>query len=474
MAIVIKAFIVLVFGEVLALANLEPGVPQARSASSHPKAHLKAEHHGHRQQKGNGRQLKRKQSWLASQPAEVRYLRQSLEVEQEPDAGTPSNLTTGAAPPQMLNNNLGGAGPDVTLEKGMVFGSVAPDVDLVVSNITVYEADTSHNGIQGGFGTIGVAAGTSVDLKFSLVSRTTGQLVKKDNFTFSAVHLDCALDGTGQLQLIASGYKKFYVSADTMVKFERMTDGRVAFLSSARSDLQSMVPGLLEVDDTVMASSVALEYHDVSEFEVTLVARSGPTPTRFFHFVTSSAVPAEISAHNSGLRQPCMALFVILIVLLLLYLVLWFLHRKVGTNEQFIFFPNQGRSGSDYDRSLDSPFRTGLFSCHAPCECLVALCCPCVMTYQLFWEAAPFSVKPCGLIVTTGTALLWAIVIWVVGTWTSVGLVTSGLIALAVMGIETKYSIHEPLYKTLLKAFCCLCCYQLQVYNEVRDRKLLP
>merc|ERR1719183_594605 len=114
------------------------------------------------------------------------------------------------------------------------------------------------------------------------------------------------------------------------------------------------------------------------------------------------------------------------------------------------------------------PWKSSLFGCFKdPLECIIGCCCPCILTFQMIQKTAPFELLGTGMIVTADSALLWTLAVWLIGPGTA-GTVLVILMCLMMAGIAKKYMITEGILTTVLKSFCCMCCFQIQVIRHAK------
>jgi hypothetical protein len=125
-------------------------------------------------------------------------------------------------------NNLGGLGPDSGAET-IVYGGIAKKgstpVDLVVSATSPYKSGGKTNRVDGAYGTINVAGGTSVELKFRFLAH--GLSTTAPQFFFSVF----ALDKIDQAKsVIVEDFDEYLVYPDSNVKVEHAgVNGRTTF-----------------------------------------------------------------------------------------------------------------------------------------------------------------------------------------------------------------------------------------------------
>eukprot|EP00747_Dinoflagellata_sp_TGD_P165106 gnl/TRDRNA2_/TRDRNA2_185957_c0_seq1.p1 gnl/TRDRNA2_/TRDRNA2_185957_c0~~gnl/TRDRNA2_/TRDRNA2_185957_c0_seq1.p1 ORF type:complete len:163 (+),score=16.40 gnl/TRDRNA2_/TRDRNA2_185957_c0_seq1:55-543(+) len=131
--------------------------------------------------------------------------------------------------------------------------------------------------------------------------------------------------------------------------------------------------------------------------------------------------------------------------------------------------PPPGPAASQALRAQPGEWQVGLCYCLGDLSSmLLGCCCPCIITYQMVEEAASFEMYGTGMIVTKESALMWCLLVWLVGGG-SAGTVLFIAILLMIFGIKKKFRITEGVLETLIKAVCCLCCYQVQILQHCRQ-----
>eukprot|EP00439_Symbiodinium_sp_Y106_P025224 s4013_g3.t1 len=112
------------------------------------------------------------------------------------------------------------------------------------------------------------------------------------------------------------------------------------------------------------------------------------------------------------------------------------------------------------------PWQASLFGCCAnPIKAIFYCFCPCVVTFEMIERAAPFELVGLGLEVKKEFALPYTLAMYLIGGGTA-GTVLFILSIMIFMGIKAKYRITESLPVTLVKAVCCICCFQVQILRH--------
>jgi len=129
------------------------------------------------------------------------------------DVCKPADICSKSTTMNMLNvmqNNLGGAGPDSGAEE-IRFGKAASingqSVDLVITTDGQYKSKkASRNGVpSGSFGNINVQCGSEVTLVFSVVNSETGDPVLVDDIAISWYDIDEGKKATGRSSVTGCG-----------------------------------------------------------------------------------------------------------------------------------------------------------------------------------------------------------------------------------------------------------------------------
>merc|ERR1711924_134819 len=105
-------------------------------------------------------------------------------------------------------------------------------------------------------------------------------------------------------------------------------------------------------------------------------------------------------------------------------------------------------------------WQSGLLDvCEEPGQCICATFCPCIFMCTLVEKLAPFQMACCEVNATMG--MLMGIAVFLrLGTG---GLPFLLFVFFLAHAIKDKYGIDESIVVTLLKSFCCPCCYLLQM-----------
>mmetsp|Transcript_60942 Transcript_60942/g.170458 ORF Transcript_60942/g.170458 Transcript_60942/m.170458 type:complete len:356 (-) Transcript_60942:72-1139(-) len=208
---------------------------------------------------------------------------EGVEEETDGEASPQGDEEAEVFSPVVLNNNLGGQGPEMDWHfMSLVYGNMAKTgndevpVSLVMINTTAYTAgDPNANGmIENAAGSplqvINVMSGTNVSIHGIFVSSKTGQKVSLNAFSLVVYGMDCNTDFSGTQQVIAKGFASYQVSEATSLKVEHMRDGRMSFLATADAQDHTPPADVLALSDFESSGSVAIVYRHASEFSITL------------------------------------------------------------------------------------------------------------------------------------------------------------------------------------------------------------
>ena len=105
----------------------------------------------------------------------------------------------------LIHSNLGGFGPDLASPPTLLYRNVGRDAQGSSINLVVAASNNSYvpdtpasNGLQGRYGSINVASGTSNFFTFTFVDSEHGEPVGIDSFYLSVYDIDLHPDGTGR------------------------------------------------------------------------------------------------------------------------------------------------------------------------------------------------------------------------------------------------------------------------------------
>ena len=145
---------------------------------------------------------------------------------------------------ELVNNNLGGVGPDFSGEENMRFRAIGEyegtSFDLVVTADADYAAAANDkNSINGVFGQINLAADREATLEFCFVETDTDAALVLDTFSFVFHDFDNGVDSRERLRV--DGFYEIVTSEDleegavpTELDISTLDDGRTQIYSTAR------------------------------------------------------------------------------------------------------------------------------------------------------------------------------------------------------------------------------------------------
>lgn len=190
-----------------------------------------------------------------------------------------------------LGPDFDGAGPDANdtqCKKSLRFTEVGTyggvDLDLLVMNTSLYEPrDISLVGLFSAGGSvahININAGTSVDLRFELVSHMTCYPISVDNFYFTFLDIDSGPNGTGLEQVaISSDVVTYYVADDSQLEHTwPSSTSNLMFWATERAignASDNPVVGAFDLDDVQEERGMTMIFAGSSGFDATLSATPG-------------------------------------------------------------------------------------------------------------------------------------------------------------------------------------------------------
>jgi hypothetical protein len=191
----------------------------------------------------------------------------------------PQALNFGTA--TLLHSNLGGQGPDAGDAK-LVFGNVVPNVNLEVTNTSVYtpfqnaNGGVKHNKISMGFGQINVATDTTVDLKFRFVDASTGELTDKlDRYVFTVLDTDGGAAHGSSESVTITGYESYAAGDD--VKVDEKSTFSSTFTSMMRGGRFDNPLGPMQMNQLQERRSVSFVFGN-PEFSMTVAESNYANP----------------------------------------------------------------------------------------------------------------------------------------------------------------------------------------------------
>lgn len=207
----------------------------------------------------------------------------------------------------IIYNNLGGLGP-VTMDpeelrySNLTMLNLPDGVDLVITNLTAYQADVNpgqgiiNNGLNGQFGSINVLTNTSTTLQFCF--EMDGMNFTMDKFVITWFDLDNHPQGNRQESVtICEPFVEAMTSMNTTVLEEVLMDGKVKFTSDVAGDIGDNPSDPMNLTQLQLDRAVAVEYADVSCFIVLLEVEAPPTiyGRNFLFGGESSLLPLPLS-----------------------------------------------------------------------------------------------------------------------------------------------------------------------------------
>lgn len=220
------------------------------------------------------------------------------------------------------HSNLGGAGPDGGAET-LVYSAVFPNTDLVVSSTSPYTPNllnanggVLHNGLKGGFGVVNVACDGSVNLDFSFVDSTSGQLVTPAPFLFTWFDSDHGMAHESREAITVSGFSSYHITDMSSLDIREVGDGlgeialslgqgTATFSSTMRGGKVDNPISPLSLNKIQSDRTVALLFSGKSSFGVTLSETGYANPQgRNFFFSGSSAMVCAEDARCTSFNCP--------------------------------------------------------------------------------------------------------------------------------------------------------------------------
>jgi hypothetical protein len=172
----------------------------------------------------------------------------------------------------IVQNNLGGAGPDSGAEEIRYKNAINLDgrlIDVVLKAVTPYQTQNNFNNGHNGatpepFGQFTMATGTTSDLKFEFQDAESGALVAVPNLALTFYDLDeskfHALHGTQKETVTVCSAAEVYVTEDTELVYGAEGECR-SVTSSTRGTGKDDPTTPSELTKTQAARSVTYEFH---------------------------------------------------------------------------------------------------------------------------------------------------------------------------------------------------------------------
>lgn len=219
----------------------------------------------------------------------------------------------------VLRNNLGGAGPDGG-EEGILFGSVMPGKDLLISSKSAYTPNMLNpsggvlrNGAHGGFGVINMASGSSVNLEFTLKDSATGS-ESADSYVVTFFDGDHGMSHESREVLTINGMSNYIVDDDTELDItETAVDdaslsngvGVATFTSSLRGTKEDNPVSPMSLSGLQEKRSVEAYFENKSKFAVSFAATGYVNPQgRNMMFAGASTLTCAREAKCSSFECP--------------------------------------------------------------------------------------------------------------------------------------------------------------------------
>jgi hypothetical protein len=180
----------------------------------------------------------------------------------------------------VTRNNLGNAGPETDGLRGMqlhnvgTFGGEAIDMAVSIVSGTYAANNIDMNGLLNGWGVINGACGSSVDVRFTVMSAFEGAPLVLPKLMFSFGGLDAGQDGNCVMSITSTGFNKYYLSESSEVAVST-TENRTSFSGTKYS------PG---TEGPVVDNNVDLRFFDVAEIVATLTWAEGGVGGRNMYF----------------------------------------------------------------------------------------------------------------------------------------------------------------------------------------------
>lgn len=136
---------------------------------------------------------------------------------------------------QVANDNLGGLA-DPASPANLRFNGLAPGIDLVVTNLTIYHDTAGYNANgrvgQGKFGQINQRIGTTVDYLFQFVDANTQKNKTIDEFYWTFYDLDQQMNGNNAETLSVFGYDGYIIQENNDIAIATDANGDLTFQST--------------------------------------------------------------------------------------------------------------------------------------------------------------------------------------------------------------------------------------------------
>jgi len=115
----------------------------------------------------------------------------------------------------IVANNIGRTGSTPTQAQELRFARIAPNLDLVITNLTTFEFGGTGTGKSGNFGRLNQKVGTSTDYQMEFVATGTYTPTVIEEFYFSFYDIDEYLGGNNRESLAVGGYDSYIVESQT-------------------------------------------------------------------------------------------------------------------------------------------------------------------------------------------------------------------------------------------------------------------
>jgi len=209
---------------------------------------------------------------------------------------------------QVLSSNLGNAGPDQDADEGLVFltrnlggdaeGAFGREVELVINAVGGYRpAEASMNGFTGKYGSINIAAGGQVQLKFSVRDHRTKSPVTLKTASLTFFDLDQGHAGSCQKSVLAEGFTDVHLTTTTEVVRHVLPGGKTVFKASTYGTVDDNPSDPEFMTQRQKDRAVSLLFSNFQESTITLGSTKGSAPS-FFLFVARPSLLCAVTVQE--------------------------------------------------------------------------------------------------------------------------------------------------------------------------------
>eukprot|EP00927_Polykrikos_kofoidii_P017667 TRINITY_DN1806_c0_g1_i5.p1 TRINITY_DN1806_c0_g1~~TRINITY_DN1806_c0_g1_i5.p1 ORF type:complete len:501 (-),score=55.48 TRINITY_DN1806_c0_g1_i5:73-1497(-) len=180
----------------------------------------------------------------------------------------------------VTRNNLGNLGPKKDGLRGMqlhnvgTFGGEAIDISVSIISGTYIANNIDMNGLLNGWGVINGACGSSVDVRFTILSAFEGAPLVLPELMFSFGGLDTGMDGNCVMSMTSVGFNKYDLSENSEIAV-KTTENRTSFSGT------KYTPGTV---GPLAENKVDLRFFNVAEIIATLSWSEGGFGGRNMYF----------------------------------------------------------------------------------------------------------------------------------------------------------------------------------------------